>query len=88
MINLFQMIFNTESRFTLMESPDNIFSGVLRVLFILGSLMYLIFAGLVIRQVSLMGETVKVPSTGLMKLISLVHFAIAVVVFLIYIMIL
>ena len=56
--------------------------GVLKVFVLLGVGVYIVFAGVLVKQVQIMTGTVKVGLEGPIKLISYLHLAFAVLVFL------
>ncbi len=58
------------------------FSGILltvfKILFILSAFLYVFFAGIVIRQIHLMKETVHTPFSPYVLLLGYAHFALAI----------
>lgn len=58
------------------------FLGILKILVLLGVGVYIVFAGVLVKQVQIMTSTVKVGFEGPIKLISYIHLAFAVLVFL------
>lgn len=78
---------------TLLQLPTSValptqdpafFSGILlslfKLLFILSALLYVFFAGIVIRQIHLMKETVHTPFSPYVLLLGYAHFALAIAV--------
>ncbi len=89
MINLFQATISSQPFANpLFASPEILFHGFLKVLFVVGALLYLIFAALVIRQVGLMSKTIVTSPSSLLKTLVLAHFFLAGSVFLFFIFIL
>jgi hypothetical protein len=60
----------------------------LKALFILGAMIYLIFAFVVTRQIHVMRSTVTTPQSGLMQLLGILHLLLAFGVLILFIMIL
>lgn len=87
-MGLLQTVIGTSSAATFLSSPETIVFGFLKLLFIVGALIYLIFAGLVIRQIGLMSQTIKTTPSSFMKFLGFIHFAIAGLVLLTFIIIL
>jgi hypothetical protein len=61
--------------------PNVLLDGFLKILFISGFLIYLIFAFMVIRQTSLMEESYRTALGPFLKLFALAHFLVAVGIF-------
>ncbi len=61
---------------------------IAKILLLFALLLYLIFASVVVRQVQLMTDTLEVGFESLVKLLSYVHLAFAVVVFVLALLIL
>lgn len=62
--------------------------SIVKILVLLGLLIYIAFAIIVIRQVALMSQTIKVDFNLLLRLISWVHFGVVVMVFILALVIL
>jgi len=58
------------------------FLAILKILVLLGAGVYIVFAGVVVKQVSIMTATIKVGLEGPIKTISYLHFLFAILVFL------
>lgn len=58
------------------------FLGILKAFVLLGAGVYIVFAGVVVKQVQIMTATIKVGLEGPIKIISYLHFLFAVLVFL------
>ncbi|GEM_PF-4311733 len=85
MINLFQATISSQPFASpLLASPEALFYGFLKVIFVVGALLYLIFAVLIIRQVGLMSRTIVTGPSALLKTLVLAHFFVAGVVFLFF----
>lgn len=59
-------------------------SGVFKVLFLLSVVFYMVFAVIVIRQVQIMKNTLITPVSPLIMLLSIIHLALTVVIFLLF----
>lgn len=63
---------------------DGITVTVTKLLFVVGALLYLVFAGIVIRQIQLMKNTVQTDFSPFVQILGYVHFAFALVVLLLF----
>ncbi len=57
---------------------SSILLSIFKILFILSALLYVFFAGIVIRQIHLMKETVHTPFSPYVLLLGYAHFAFAI----------
>lgn len=82
---LFQSLFLVDAPINnMLASPADVLFLLIKAMFLLGSVLYLVFALLVVRQTSLMGRTlITGPSTAL-KIMSYIHLAVAIVVVLFF----
>lgn len=60
----------------------NTFLMIVKVLFILGILLYALFSGLILRQIQLMSGTVQTTFTPALWIFGLVHFGLTILVLL------
>jgi hypothetical protein len=58
--------------------------GLTKILFLIGSLLYLIFAVIVVRQIHLMKNTVQTDFSPLVQILGYIHLAFALVVVLVF----
>lgn len=65
---------------------DVVIFGVFKWLFVLSALLYIFFAGIVVRQIGLMKETLETPFSSVVSIVGYVHLACAVLVFFIYLL--
>lgn len=68
--------------------PNSIVLLIVRVLFYIGVGLYLLFAGVVVRQISLMRNTLVTPFSGTLKAIGYLHLLLALFAFVIFIVLL
>ncbi len=61
---------------------------IFKVLLIAVSVLYILFAILILREISLMRRAVAVPNTGVVLLIGFVHLVLAILLFLFFLLIL
>jgi hypothetical protein len=59
---------------------------MLKIFYVLGALIYLLFAGIVTRQINLMRHTVETNFSGTVQLMGWVHLALAILVFVIFLL--
>ncbi len=76
------------SGFPLNVDASDMLSLIFKVLLLAVSLLYILFAILVMREISLMRRAVTVPNTSVVTLISLVHLILAVLLFLFFLLVL
>ena len=62
--------------------------GVLKFGFVLVFALYVVFAIVVVRQVNLMGETLKIGLDKILRVVSLLHFALEATIFLLALVVL
>lgn len=77
-------------KFWLFQIPElEVLTLAVVKLFLIGaSLIYLIFAFLVTRQISLMKQTLETPMAGVATMLGLIHLTVALIVFLLFIVLL
>lgn len=68
----------------ILQQPDLLLLGFVKLLFVIGGLLYALFALLVIRQIQLMRTTIHTDYSILLMFIGLGHFILAVVFVLYY----
>ena len=56
-------------------------TGVIKVGILIGLIVYILFAFILTRQVDIMSKTVNVPLSGFLKLLALLHFIAATLLF-------
>lgn len=85
----FQAPFALDTTFGLFPvDAQNIILLLVKLLLIVGSLLYLIFAFVVVRQVQVMRSTVLTPLSNVVQILGLVHLLFAVGVLLFFILVL
>ncbi len=61
---------------------SELFFGFLKLMFVLGGILYLIFSVIVIRQIHTMQKSLMTSLSGKLKLLGYIHLAVAIVVLL------
>lgn len=69
-------------------SGQEVLVGIFRILFIVSALLYVVFAAVVIRQISIMRDTLQTPFSASLRLVGWAHLVIAVLVFVSFLIIL
>ncbi len=82
-------LFLTDGSFSLAEgTASNIVLLLLKLVFMLGALIYVLFAGVVTRQINLMRRTVETNFSGTVRAIGLIHLGLAILVFIMFFLVL
>lgn len=68
----------------ILQDPNLLLLGFVKVLFVVGGLLYALFALLVIRQIQLMRTTVHTGFSAALMLVGISHFLLSVVVVIYY----
>ncbi len=71
---------------TINTSWQHAFDSLLNIIFSILLLVYIVFAFIVIRQVKSMSKTLETTFSPVIQLFSYIHFAVAVIIFLLYMM--
>lgn len=81
---LLQLQLQPENDLILELTNTPIFLGLLKFLFILGAALYVIFSFVVVRQISLMRQTVVTSLSAFLQLIGYLHLLFAIIVVVIF----
>lgn len=65
---------------SILNDPSFLVAGFVKLLLIFGGILYALFALLVIRQIQLMRSTIQTSFSGIMILVGLAHFILAILV--------
>ncbi len=71
---------------TVDQSMTALFDGALKIIFVLLAGLYLAFAFVVIRQITVMRKTLITPFSPIIAIVGYIHFAIALLVFFFFLM--
>lgn len=72
----------------LATGPNDILAFIFKVMLIILAFFYVMFAGLVIRQVSIMRRTLETPFSPMLQILSYIHLFIAGFVFFVFLIVL
>lgn len=85
MFNLFQIITLPNN---MDVSPNYLILSMIKTMFLIGALIYVVFAIVVIRQIQIMKNTLMTTYAPFIKILGYLHFALAILVLLIFLTIL
>lgn len=68
-----------------LPTANNVALGVIKIMFVITGILYVLFAGLVVRQVSIMKKTLITPFSSVIEMVGYLHLFIAILVLLFFI---